>query len=228
MADMYGRAIIGQRGRSGSGNAVQQAMTTDGAAVQIPWLFALSLEGLVFSTQFGAADQDDSDPGTFGPGAVVFTEIDMLVTTPSSGSLQVIPIYWQAIFDAIGTAAAVDLILLAGSGAVIGANSITPTLTNSHMGSSNTSACTIAALGDAGGTAPTTINQFLYRRGGVHLTGVAGTPETIGIDSAFNVAKTGWLTVLSGASKQVAAFSGAQAGTGFYHYAQVELPANSV
>ena len=226
MADMYGRVTIGQRGRSGNGNPVQAAMTSDGALVQIPWLFALSLEGLVFSTEFGAADQEDSDPGTFGPGAVVFTEIDMLVTTPSSGALQVIPIYWHAIFDAIGTAAPVDAILLAGVGAVIGANSITPTLTNSHQGSANTTACTIAALGDAGGTAPTTITQFLYRRGGVHLTCVAGTPETI--DPVFSVNETGWLTILSGASKQVAAFSGSQAGTGFYHYAQVELPANSV
>ena len=67
---------------------------------------------------------------------------------------------------------------------------------------------------------------YIYREGGTHLTGVAGTGQTLMPE--FSVMKVGSLNVVYGASKQIAGFTGSQAGTGYHHYTQFELPAGSV
>src|SRR3990167_3649784 len=138
MADMVGQVVIGQKARGGSGSHVQWAMTSDGAGVVVPWLFALSLEGLVFTTGFGAANLDDTDPGTFGPGAIAFDEHDLLITLPATAGLQVIPVYWKPVFEAIGTIAAVDVLLAVGAAGGIANGLTTPTPGNQHNGAPNT------------------------------------------------------------------------------------------
>lgn len=223
MADMFGRAIIGQRGRNTG--AIQIATTTDGAQIQIPWLMALSLEGLVFSTGFGAANLEDKDPGTFGPGAIAFDETDILVTLPTTAGLQVIPVYWKPVFEAIGTIAAVQIVLYKGASGVPANGLTTATLVCTHGGSSNTTACSLNGLADTGGTAFAPDN-LIYREGTTALTGA--TTNNAPMFGHFSIQNTGVLHVVQGASKQVAGFTGAQAGTGYHHYMQVELPAGSV
>jgi hypothetical protein len=220
MADMYGRVQQDGAGRVQDGSSAQWRMLRGGEGVVVPWVQALILEGLGFSAQFGAANLEDTDPGTFGAGGIDLTEIDMLVTLPSSGALGLIPIYFKPVFEAIGTIAAVDVLLAHGTAAVIGANSITPTLTNMKPGHANTTGCTIAALGDAGGTG-LTITGYIYREGGTHLTGVAATGQTLMPE--WSIGRAGHAPVVSGASRQVAAYLASQAGTGYIHYEQIEM-----
>ena len=200
-------------------------MLPDGASASVPWLQALSFEGLIFSCGFGAANLEDTDVGTFGAGGIDFTEHDLLVTMPANTNLIVIPIYFKPIFEAIGTIAAVDVLLASGAGGVISNGLTSATLVNTNMASANTTACTVGALGDAGGTAFTPAN-YIYREGGTHLTGVAGTGQTLMPE--WSVLKSGVLHIVYGASKQVAGFVSAQASTGYIHYIQAELPSNAV
>lgn len=194
---------------------------TDGAVVVAPWVQALILEGYGFTTGFGAADKEDTDPGTFGAGGIDLTEVDFLQTLPSSGTVGIIPIYWKPVFEAIGTIAAVDVLLAYGTAAVAGANTITPTANNLRPDSTLTSACTLAALADTGGTA-LTVGGYIYREGGTHLTGVAGTGQTLMPE--WSIAKAGFAPVIVGASRQVAGFASAQASTGYMHYSWLEMP----
>ena len=207
-------------GRDASGWVAQRAFQ-DGAAVVVPWIQSLVMEGYAFSTQFGAADKDDSDVGTFGAGGVDLTEFDFLQTLPAAGTVGIIPIFWKPVFEAIGTIAAVDAVLLWGSGGVKHASGITPTASNMRPDSANSSACTLSALSDTGGTG-ITIGGEIYREGGTHLTGVAGTGQTFMPEWSIN--KTGYAPVIVGASRQVAAFASGQASTGFMIYQWVEMP----
>lgn len=193
----------------------------DGTGVVVPWVQALILEGYGFSTQFGAADLEDTDVGTFGAGGVDLTEFDFLQTLPSNGSVGIIPIYWKPVFEAIGTIAAADALLVYGSGGVKHASGITPTAANMRPDSNIASAVTMSALSDTGGTG-ITIGGYIYREGGTHLTGVAGTGQTLMPE--WSIAKSGFAPVIVGASRQVAAFASAQASTGYMHYQWIEMP----
>ena len=206
--------------RDASGWVAQRAFQ-DGAAVVVPWVMALVMEGYVFSAQFGAADKDDTDPGTFGAGGVDLTEFDFLQTLPSGGTVGVIPVFWKPVFEAIGTIAAADAVLYWGSGGVKHASGITPTASNMRPDSAISSACTLSALSDTGGTALTPGGE-IYREGGTHLTGVAGTGQTLMPEWSIN--KTGFAPVIVGASRQVAAFASAQASTGYMIYQWIEMP----
>ena len=223
MADMYG--LVQQDGAartSADGGKQQWRMLRGGEGIVVPWIQALILEGLGFSTQFGAADLEDTDPGSFSSAAADFDEFDMLVTLPSSGALGLIPIYFKPVFEAIGTIAAVDVVLIHGTSGVIGANPLTPTLKNMKPSHANTSGCTISALGDDGGTVMV-CTGYIYREGGTHLTGVAGTGQTLMPE--WSIGKAGHAPVVSGASRQVGAFLSAQGGTGYIHYQQIEMAA---
>lgn len=195
--------------------------TQDGSISVAPWVQMLILEGLGFTAQFGAAAEEDTDPGTFGAGGVDLTEADMLQTLPSDGSVGIIPIYWKPVFEAIGTIAAIDALLVYGSGAVIGANSIAVNAKNLRPDSSTSSSTTLRGLADTGGTA-ITIAGYIYREGGTHLTGVAGTGQTLMPE--WSIGKAGFAPVIVGASRQVAAFASGQASTGFMHYQWLEMP----
>lgn len=224
MADNIGQATIGQRGRNTG--SIKQAMSTDGANIAMPWLMALSLEGLVFSTGYGAANLEDKDVGTFGPGVIAFDETDMLVTLPATTTtVQVIPVYWKPVLEAIGTIAPIQIVLYKGASGIPVNGLTTATLVCTHGGSSNTTACTINGLADTGGTAFVPDN-LIWREGTAGLTGA--TTNNVPQFGHFSINNTGVLHVVQGASKQVAGFVGAQAGTGYLHYMQVELPAGSV
>src|SRR3990167_5260471 len=148
MSDL--RVFAKQRGlgRAGEGTWIGMRGMLDGTPVVAPWVQALIFEGYGFTTQFGAGDKDDSDPGTFGAGGVDLTEADFLQTLPANGSVGIIPIYWKPVFEAIGTIAAADALLVYGTAAIIGANSIAPTAVNLRPDSSESSATTLAALAD--------------------------------------------------------------------------------
>ena len=193
----------------------------DGTGVTVPWVQALIMEGYGFSTQFGAADKDDTDPGTFGDGGANFTEFDFLQTLPSGGTVGIIPIFWKPVLEAIGTIAAVDVVLLWGSGGVKHASGITPTASNMRPDSTIASGCTLSALSDTGGTT-ITVGGEIYREGGTHLTGVAGTGQTLMPEWSIN--KTGFAPVIVGASRQVAGFVSGQGTTGFMIYQWIEMP----
>lgn len=193
----------------------------DGSVVMANWVQALIMEGYGFGVGFGAADKEDTDPGTFGAGGVDLTEFDMLVTLPSNGSVGIIPIFWKPVFEAIGTIAAVDALLIYGTGGVAHASGIDPAFTNLRPDSSIASACTCDALADAAGTT-IVVGGTIYREGGTHLTGVAGTGQTLFPE--WSIAKAGYAPVIVGASRQVAGFASAQASTGFMVYHQLEMP----
>ena len=168
-----------------------------------------------------AADKEDTDPGSFSSAAADFDEFDFLQTLPAGGTVGIIPIYFKPVFEAIGTIAAVDVILAYGSGGVVGANSITPTAVNLRPDSSIASVCTLSALGDDGGTV-IALGGYIYREGGTHLTGVAATGQTLMPE--WSIGKAGFAPVIVGASRQVAAFLSSQAGTGYIHYQWLEMP----
>lgn len=208
--------------REGSGGGwVAARGLSDGTMAVVPWVQALIMEGYGFTTQFGAADKDDTDPGTFGAGGVDLTEFDFLQTLPSNGSVGIIPIFWKPVFEAIGTIAAIDALLVFGTGGVKHASGITPTAANMRPDSSIASGCTLSALSDAAGTT-IVIGGEIYREGGTHLTGVAGTGQTLMPEWSIN--KTGYAPVIVGASRQVAAFASGQASTGFMTYQWLEMP----
>ncbi len=223
MTDMYGRSFIGQRGRNTG--SIQIGTLTDGAQIQVPWLMSLSLEGLVFSTGYGAANLEDKDVGTFGPGVIAFDETDMLVTLPATAGLQVIPVYWKPVLEAIGTIAPIQIVLYKGASGIASNGLTTATLVCTNGASANTTACTINGLADSGGTTFVPDN-LIWREGTAGVTGA--TTNNVPMFGHFSVNNTGVLHVVYGASKQVAGFVGSQAGTGYVHYMQVELPAGSV
>jgi hypothetical protein len=225
MADMYGRIQQRDATRNSDGGAVQWRMLRGGEGVTSDWIQALILEGLGYSVQFGAADVAGPGPGTFGAGVIDLDEFDMLMTLPAGNTVAVVPIYWRPVYEAIGTIAAVQGLLCSGSGGIIGANSIAPTKPNMHDLSSNVSAVTVAALGDDGGTV-IVVNKYIHRFGGTHLTGVAGTGQTLAPE--WSARAHGNAPVVAGASKQIAAFTGGQAGTGFHHFQWLELPLAAV
>ena len=196
---------------------------TDGAGVVVPWFQALILEGYGFTTQFGAADLEDTDPGTFGAGGVDLTEFDMLQTLPANGSVGIIPIYFKPILEAIGTIAAVDILLAYGSGGVIGANSVANTAKNLRPDSNIATACTIASLGDAAGTTLSMANGgYIWREGTTALTGAS--TNNAPMFGEWSAMKHGNAPVIVGASRQVAAYVSAQASTGYVHYQWIEMP----
>jgi hypothetical protein len=133
-----------------------------------------------------------------------------------------IPIFWKPVLEAIGTIAAVDVLLCYGAGGVIsnGITTLTAGINNLRQDSSNTSGCTIGGLGDAGGTA-ITVQGYIYREGGTHLTGVAATGQTLMPE--WSVATSGFAPVVAGVSKQVAGFASAQASTGYITYQWLEM-----
>src|SRR3990167_8187126 len=99
MTDMriFGMNVNISRGTSGWKGA---RGLLDGTLVTVPWWQALIIEGYGFTTQFGAANLEDTDPGTFGAGGVDLTEIDLLQTLPATGSVGILPIYWQPVLQA--------------------------------------------------------------------------------------------------------------------------------
>jgi hypothetical protein len=205
----------------------------DGTVVVVPWYQALVLEGRVYSCAFGATDQGATDPGTFGAGGVDLTEFDFLMGIPASKA--VIPLYFHAIFEAIGTVAALDVLMVMGTAGVAGANSVANTPRNALLGG-DASSCAVATVADAAGTA-ITVQGTVYRAGGTYLTAAAGDlPRTDFEWSAlYDVAPVipgAGATPAAGtplaANAQLAAFASAQAATGFMTVKFAELPAAAV
>ncbi len=213
-------------GRTSDGEYIGLRGTRDGALIALPWIQACIWEGLGFSVGYGAAANEDTDPGTFGAGGADLDEFDMLQTLPANGSVGIIPILFKPVFEDIGTVLAVDILLCYGSGGIVGANSVSQTPVNLRSDSNNTSACTVAGLGDDGGTV-ITIGSYIYREGGTHLTGIADTPATL-LNLEWSAQKVGYAPVIVGASRQVAAFLASQAGTGYITYQWLELPAEAL
>ena len=192
----------------------------DGSVVTVPWWQALVIEGYGFAVNYGSAANSATTVGTFGAGGIDLDEFDLLHTLPSNGSVGVIPIYYQPVLEAVGTAAAVDLALCYGSGGVI-ANGITADGINMRPDSSIADAGTIAGLGDDGGTV-ITVGSFIWRDGTTALTGA--TTEYPLHNLYWSIAKTGIAPVVVGASRQIAGFASAQASTGFLTYQWLEMP----
>lgn len=222
MSDLRGTAQQESVPRFSDGRVRDVRVTRDGSLIQLPWYQACIMEGLGFGVGFGDAANSATTPGTFLAGGIQLVGADLLHTLPSNGSVGVIPLYWKPVTEAIGTIAATEALLVYGSGGVIGTNSITATPVNLKPDASNASVSTIAGLSDADGTA-VAVTSYIYREGGTHLTGVAGTGQTF--MPGWSIAKTGFAPVVTGASRQIAGFVSAQAPTGFITYHWLELPA---
>ena len=192
----------------------------DGTLATVPWVQALIMEGYGLSANYGNAANSATTVGTFGAGGIDLDEFDLLQTLPAAGSVGVIPILFQPVLEAVGTAAAVDLALCYGSGGVIAAGiSVTPT--NLRPDSSITSVTTIGGLGDDGGTV-ITVGSFIWRDGTTALTGA--TTEYPLHNLYWSIAKEGFAPVIVGASRQIAGFASGQASTGYITYQWLEMP----
>ncbi|KKK66712.1 hypothetical protein LCGC14_2961310, partial [marine sediment metagenome] len=131
------------------------------------------------------------------------------------------------VYEAIGTIAAVDTLLVRGAGGVIngGLTTLTAGIANMRQDSGNASGCTIGGLGADAGTA-ITIDAVIYRDGGTHLTGVAATGQTLMPE--YSIASVGFAEIVVGISKQVAGFASGQASTGFIAYKWLEMPSGDL
>ncbi len=219
MSDLRGRAYQETVPRRSDGGMIDLRTTRDGSVIVLPWVQACVMEGLGFSVGYGSAANIATTVGTFGAGGVDLTEHDLLQTLPANGSTAVIPIFFKPVFEVIGTIAAVDVLLVFGSGGIIAAGS-TATPVNLKPDDANTSACTIGILGDAGGTA-IAVSTYIYREGSTALTGEAGDAQTMLPE--WSIGKAGYAPVVSGASRQVAGFASAQAATGYITYHWLEM-----
>ena len=220
------RGFVQQEGvaRTTDGNLIGIRITRDGSTIAVPWVQAIIMEGLGYSAGYGSAANSATTVGTFGAGGVDLDEFDLLQTLPTNASVGVIPIYFKPVLEVIGTILATDVLLAFGSGGVI-SNGISVTPANLKPDSDNASVCTIGGLGDDGGTAMT-VGTYIYREGGTHLTGVAGTGQTLMPE--WSIASAGYAPVIVGASRQVAGFASGQASTGFITYQWLELPADAL
>ena len=193
----------------------------DGSQVTIPWVQALVMEGRVFGCGVGATALGVA-AGTFGAGAIDTDELDYLQTIPAT--VAVIPLLIDVNLSAIGTALESGFHAFWGASGVIGANSVAVTPHNLKTNSANASACTVATLGDDGGTTFVPAG-LIARRVTTALTGVAGTPQQF--LPAWTVANAGCAPVITGLAspaRQIAIWATGQASTGYISVQFAELP----
>ena len=196
-----------------------------GELIGIPWLQALALEGRIFGVAYGAANNTIVTVGTFAPGAVALDEFDLLQTVPAT--VAVLPAFYKVAFSTVGTVAAAHVALAWGQTGVIAAG-ISATPSNLNTGSALTSACTIAGLGDTGGTAAV-IAGTIFHEAATVLDGAAGTAQQLGY--AWSAGNSGFAPVIKGLvspTRQVLGFAGSQAGTGWITYQWAELPLDAI
>jgi len=196
-----------------------------GELISIPWMQALALEGRMFGVAFGAANNTIVTVGTFAPGAVALDEFDLLQTVPAT--VAVMPAYYKVAFSTVGTVAALHVALAWGQSGII-ANGITATPSNLNTGSSVTSACTVAGLGDTAGTAAVIAGVF-FNEAATVLDGAAGTDQQLGYE--WSVGNSGFAPVIKGLvspTRQVLGFAGSQAGTGWLTYQWAEFPIDAI
>jgi len=220
MVDM--RSAVGQttviRVKEDAARALR--LTRDGAVVEIPWIQALGLEGKLFGAGPGATALGVA-VGPFGAGALDMTEIDYLQTIPAT--VAVLPVYIRVNLVAVGTVLESGFHAFWGAAGVIGANSVAVTPHNLRPGSSNASLCTVACLGDAGGTAFVPAG-LIAREVTTMLTGIAASPQPF--IPSWSAASAGYFPPIEGATspgRQIAIFVDGQAPSGYIHLVWGEL-----
>lgn len=226
MAHTYVNAQQGSPTRVTDGTDVKLRSTRDGAALGIPWLQALSLEGKVFGVSYGDANCGVVAVGTFGTEAALdLDEFDLHQAIPAS--VAVIPVYYKVGFSVIGTIAITQVVLAWGNtGAVSGGHSCTPY--NMKPASSSLSATTVTGLCNNGGTAMV-IDGVIFHEATTALTGSATNPGQLGYD--WSAIKAGYLPViegLAGTGRQIGGWAASEAGTGFLTYNWAELPISAI
>jgi len=197
----------------------------DGAVVEIPWVQALALEGRLYGVGPGATALGVA-VGPFGAGAIDLTEIDYLQTIPVT--VAVLPVYIRVCLVAVGTVLESGFHAFWGSAGIIGANSVAVTPHNLKPGSNLASLCTVACLGDAGGTAFAPAG-LIAREVTTMLTGIAASPQPF--IPAWSAATAGFVTVLEGLAspgRQIAMFVDGQAPSGYIHHVWAELPVGDI
>ena len=225
MADLYGFVQQNSPGRAADGTSRGVRVTRDGAVLEVPWIQALCLEGRLFGCGPGATALGVA-AGTFGAGAIDTDEFDYLQTIPAT--VAVIPVYLRVSMVTVGTALESGMHAFWGASGVIGANSVAVTPHNLRPASSNLSACTVAVLGDDGGTTFVPAG-LICRDVTTALTGVAGTPQQF--IPQWSVAQAGFTPVLEGLAspgRQISIWVDGQAGTGYIHFVYAELPISAV
>lgn len=219
MSDIYGRVQQQNVNRASDGTAGAIRVTRDGSLLAVPWLQALCLEGRVFGASFGSASLTYTTPGTFGAAAPDMDEFDYLHTIPTT--VAVIPVYYAVVYEIIGTVDFCTNLLTWGATGVI-SGGITATPFNMRPGAGIDSLCTVAGLGDDGGTAHVPAG-LVYMSGASMVTGAATGVNTL---PPFSATTCAYVPVLEGSATitQMAGFHAGQAGTGYVTSNWVELP----
>ncbi len=207
--------------RAGEGAESYLRMLRDGTIGVADLIAIWSLEGRVFTANFGAA----TTPGAFQGGTLTTGEFDLHVAVPAS--VVIIPLEWTVNFDIYGTIQVVELALQYGTGSVVGTADLTDTPISSNANTGLTSACTVS-FGSTTGTALTSVvNEFWHD--GIQLGISVATNSIIRSQTKFSykAMDSGVLQVI-GASQQLVGFASAQAGTGFTRFIYAELPVAGV
>ena len=207
--------------RVGDGVDVKWRGTRDGAGAVIPWVQALTLEGLVFGAAPGSTALGTTVGAFGGTTTIDLDEFDYLQTIPAT--VAVLPIYINVGIAVTGTAGEGGFHAFWGGSGVAGANPVAVTPHNLRAASSNVSACTVVALCDDGGTAFVPAG-LIARKASNTITVTSGFMDV----PAWSVTEAGYVPVLEGLAspgRQIGIWVYSQgATTGFIHHVWAELP----
>lgn len=225
MAHLYIHANQLSPERGGDTDDIKWRGTRDGAALEIPWIQALCLEGRVF----GAAPGSTALGTTVGPFGGTTTidldEFDYLQTIPAT--VAVIPVYINVGIAVTGTAGEGGFHAFWGGSGVAGANPVAVTPHNLRPASSNVSACTVVALCDDVGTAFVPAG-LIARKASNTITVTSGYMDV----PAWSVTESGYIPVIEGLAspgRQIGIWVYSQgATTGFIQHVWAELPISAI
>lgn len=142
----------------------------------------------------------------------------------------IIPTTIEVLYDAVGTEATMEILALASNTGDSTATGTAVTAKNLHIGSSNTSGCTVTVAIDAAGiTDPNAGSFYEFWRNGRPLTDTVATTENDRneLHWKWSVWNDGPLVVIDGNASGgscMAVYCASQAGTGFIVVSWVEVP----
>ena len=207
------------------GDGGLQAVQGDrlGAIFTLDELRRLQLGGRGYAANGGTA----TTPITFA-GAYDADAPDLHIHVPNLTSI--IPTSIEVLFEAVGTESTMEIIALASNTGDSTATGTAATAKNLHIGSTNTSNCTVTVAVDAAGiTDPNAGSFYEFWRNGRPLTDTVATTENDRheLHWRWSVWNDGPLVAIDGAAlagSALAVYCASQAGTGFIVVSWVEVP----
>ena len=221
MTEMEGVVQQQNVARASDGTTRGIRLTRDGAILQVPWIQALCLEGRVMGASGGSASLVYTGPGSFGTGAIDTDEFDYLQTIPTT--VAVIPVFYNAIFELVGTVDFVSNLLVWGHSAVSGGTDFALVPYNLRPGAGIDSLCSIIACAATGGTA-ITLGGTVFMSGSTMMSDTTTTGANV--LPPYTATTCSYIAVIEGSATAsfLAGFHSGQAQTGYLLSQGIELP----